>query len=227
MEKSLVQIKNEVGLELADQETAQALLATTFNGFSLPLMKQAVMEGMMRGFQFKDFLEKNVYAVKFGSGYNLVTSIDYARKIGVRSGVVGKSEPKFTEDKDGRVLTCTVTVKKKTGDTIGEFTETVYFNEYNTNQNVWKTKPRTMIAKVAEMHALHMACPEELAQVYIPEELEKEQEVSKIDVSSYKRKLEATTNLDELKTVWSAIPVEAKTELEELKNELKKRYENS
>ena len=57
------------------------ILIPTFKGLQVASAKQAMLEGMMRGFTFKDFLEKNIYAIPFSSGYSLVTSVDYVRKI--------------------------------------------------------------------------------------------------------------------------------------------------
>jgi hypothetical protein len=218
-------INKEINTEIANVEVQKALLATTFKGLDILHMKQALLEGMMRGFEFKDFLEKNIYAVPFGSNYSLVTSIDYARKVGMRSGVVGKSAPEYAE-KDGKLVSCTITIKRASNGLIGEYTATVYFDEYTTNRNLWTTKPRTMIAKVAEMHALRMACPEEMSQIYTEEELESEKKKAP-DVSNYRARLEGSTNLDELADAWESLPTEAKTELNSLKDELKAKYENT
>lgn len=213
-------IKSQVELELANQENVAILVATTFKGLTQDTMKRAMIEGMMRGFNFKDFLEKNIYAIPFSGGYSLVTSIDHARKIGMRSGVCGKSAPSF-EEKDGKVISCTVTVKRKINEYVGDFTATVYFSEYNTGKNTWATKPRTMIAKVAEMHALRMACPEEMAQMYSEEEMEKEVTRTVLDVEALETKIRAVADIEELKRVWSALPAEAKTELTAVKDEVK------
>lgn len=167
-------INTEINRELANKAVGAALLATTFKGLNATSMKQAIMEGMIRGFLFKDFLEKNVYAIPHGTGYSLVTSIDYSRKRGMRSGIVGKSAPTYEEDKDGKITSCTITVKRMVDGHIGDYTATVYMAEYSTGKNLWITKPRTMLAKVAEMHALRMACPEELSQAYIAEEFREE-----------------------------------------------------
>lgn len=163
----------EINEQLADESVKRALLATTFKDFSVELMKRAILEGHIRGFTFRDFLERNVYAIKYGQEYSLMTSIDYCRKIGMRSGVNGKSAPTFELDENKKVVSCTVTVYRKDGHP-GGYTATVYFDEYVSNKPIWKSKPRTMIAKVAEMHALRMACPEELSQSYIEEELERD-----------------------------------------------------
>lgn len=164
-------INEEINRELADPKVGQALLATTFKGLNATAMKQAIMEGMIRGYTFKDFLEKKVYAVPFGEGYSIVESIARVRAIGAKSGVNGKSAPRFTEKLEGGIETCSVTVYKRGGHPDG-YTATVYFDEYVSGKPIWKQKPRTMIAKVAEMHALRMACPEELGQSYIEEEFD-------------------------------------------------------
>ncbi|KKM00857.1 hypothetical protein LCGC14_1800200 [marine sediment metagenome] len=223
--KELVKIKAEITEQLEDKETFNSLLVTTFKGLDAQLMKRAIMEGVMRGFTFNDFLEKNVYAVPFGGGYSLVTSVDYARKIGMRSGIVGKSAPEY-EEKDGKVISCSVTVKRKVEEYVGEYTAKVYFSEYTTGKNLWQSKPRTMIAKVAEMHALRMACPEELSQTYMEEELQTDSKpVRDVDFIVCAEKLEAAKTLDELNTVWANLPVEAKQELENLAKKLKKGFE--
>lgn len=173
-QKTQIQIINdEINVQLGDPKTMNALIATTFNGLQPIQVRQAIMEGMMRGFTFKNFLQKDIYAIPFKSAYSLVTSIDYSRKIGAKSGVVGVTEPVYEMD-GSKIISCAITVKKIVSGYVGEFTARVYMKEYDKGSNLWLTKPRTMIAKVAEMHALRKACPEELAQSYIEEELELE-----------------------------------------------------
>lgn len=225
---SLAEIQKEVELEISNKETFALLVKTTFKGLEPSSIKQAIIEGRMRGFDFKDFLEKNVYAIPFGKGYSLVTSIDYARKIGMRSGVIGKTEPKYEVDEKGKIISCSVTIKRKLGNDIGDFTSLVYFAEYTTGRNLWENKPRTMIAKVAESHALRMACPEEMSQVYVEEEMDKEVTIASdklepIDVEVYAKKLRDAKTLADLQREWSAAPFEAKQKLTELKDELKKK----
>lgn len=176
--KSIVALNKQITAELADPKVGKALLATTFKGLSEESMRKAIFEGVVRGFTFKDFLEKNVYAIPYASNYSLVTSIDYSRKIGMKSGVVGKSAPiyTYTDDTKHSIESCSITIKRRVGEDIGEFTATVYFDEYDTGANQWLKKPRTMIAKVAEMHALRMACPEALSQAYIEDEFTKDKD---------------------------------------------------
>lgn len=196
----IIKIQEEITSQLANKEVFNALIKTTFKGLDVKLVKTAMMEGMMRGFKFDDFLKKNIYAVPFSGGYSLITSIDYARKIGQRSGVNGKSKPKYTEDEKGRIKTCEITVYKKDGHPEG-YTEEVWFDEYDGKRNLWVSKPRTMIAKVAEMHALRQACPEELSQIYTEEELEKSTTESLPDVQ-YQKEIDAIKTLKALRVYW-------------------------
>lgn len=135
--------------------------------YVVPAVREAVAKGLTVG----DFLKKDVYAVPFKTGYALVEAIGRIRKIGAKNGVVGSNEPVF-EEKDGQIVSCSVTVKKKIDEYIGEFTAKVYFKEYSSSKHNWQTMPRTMITKVAEMHALRKACPEDLSQSFVEEEFD-------------------------------------------------------
>lgn len=216
---AIIDINREIKTQLADVNVQNALLATTFKGLDVTRMKQALLEGMIRGFKFQDFLKKDVYALPFGTGYSIVQAIDYNRKIGMRSGIVGTKKPVYVtvenivkDEKTGAeigktidIVSCEVTVLKKFEDGyVGEFTAEVFFDEYykkgkeyngKYTPSMWDTKPRTMIAKVAEMHALRKACPEQLAQSYIEEEFDKE--IATVDSSPKGRmnraKSESTT----------------------------------
>ena len=224
--KSLViaDIKKEINAQVSDEATMKTLVQTTFKGLAPQNVKPAILEGMLRGFTFQDFLQKNIYAIPFKESYSLVTSIDWARKIGMRSGVVGKSAPVYTME-DKKIESCSITIKRKVSDYVGDYTATVFFSEYSTGRNLWVSKPRTMLAKVAEMHALRMACPEELAQAYVEEEREAEAlTVIPVDLTSLEASLRATKSIEELKTVWSTIPVEATESLTPVKEELKKKF---
>lgn len=203
----IIKIQDEIKQELSKPQVMKALVDTTFKGLDTKNVYLALQEGMMRGFSFKDFLEKNIYAIPFFNKrtgqqeYSLVTSIDYARKTGMKSGICGKSAPSY-EIEDGKVISCTVTVKRKVSDYVGDYSAMVFFDEFNTGKNLWVSKPKAMIAKVAEVHALRMACPEELSQVYVEEEMEKEAiGVTAIDIT-YQNEIDTINDLDELKKYW-------------------------
>jgi len=184
-EITIVQEANqELAKQTKDPATIRALMATTFKGFkSEQLVRQACLEALLNGYTFQDLVQKKVYAIPFGDAYSLVQSIDDVRATAMASGQIGKSAPVFEENADGSVKSCTVTVKRKVGDTIGDYTATVYFAEYYKAgrtyngkyvPSMWDTKPRTMIAKVTEMHALRMAFPEKLSKAYIEDEFREE-----------------------------------------------------
>jgi len=203
---TITEVKKELGQFIGNKENLQTLLATTFKGLTQPLAEQAMLEGMIRGFDIKNFLEKDVYATPFKDSYALVTSIGYSRKIGMRSGQVGKSEPRFELDTNGNVLSCSITVKRKVGDYVGDYSSLVFFKEYTTGKNLWASKPMTMIAKVAEMHALRMAFPEELSQAYIEEEYQQdviEITPGKPDLEKVKEDLAKIKDLEALRKYYS------------------------
>ncbi len=228
-------VEKEFKRELSLNKSAlNALLQTTFQKFSPELMQKAIFEGMMRGFNFKDFLEKNVYAIKYSDTYSLITSIDFSRKIAMRSGLAGKSEPTFKEQENGKIVSCTVTVKRNVSGTIGDYTATVFFDEYykagkNGYPSLWDTKPHTMIAKVAEMHALRSAFPEEMAKQYIEEEMQKNmaQDIESEDFEEYEKKMREAKSVEELKSIWASLPQKAKAQFKGLATELKDNFKKN
>lgn len=174
--------RQEINAWVADKETFQNLLSIPFKGLTEQNAKRAMLEARMRDFGLQDFLEKNVYALPFKNWkddtqeYSLATSIDYARKVADATGKsAGITAPVYDSQDDGDVA-CSITAKKVLeGGAIGDFTATVFFKEFDTSKNLWKSKPKMMIAKVAEMHALRKAFPKQLSQIYVEEEFEKKE----------------------------------------------------
>ena len=205
---SIAKINQEIESQM-DQETAKMLLATTFKGLSLPSMKQAVLEGMMRGFTFQNFLEKDVYAVPFSGGYSLITSIDYARKIASENGMSGKDAPIYGEDGS-----CSVTVYRMVEGQRCPFTATVFQNEYSTGKNQWAQRPKTMIAKVAEMHALRQAFPKELSKAYSEEEMSKSEAIKATDYNAISEKFAKCETEEDLKLAYLSLSKDEKNDKE-------------
>lgn len=207
-ESQLELVEKEFKKELqVNQKALKALLETTFKNFTPELMQKSIYEGLLRGFLFRDFLDKSVYAIKYGEGYSLVTSIDRARKIGMKSNVVGTTEPIY-EEKDGEIVACSVTIKRKFNEYIGDFTAKPYFKEYfkegktyngKKTPSMWDKMPRTMIAKVAEMAALRKACPEELSQSYVEEEMQQEVLSGEVLDDKYKSEIAKLKTVEEVK----------------------------
>lgn len=226
-ELNIQTINKELDVQLSNKETVKALVSTTFKGLKEDVMRQAMLDGMLQGFTFENFLQKDVYAIPFSTGYSLVTSIDWSRKMAMRSGLAGKDAPTFGYTDEGGIDSCSVTVYRIVQGVRVPFTSLVFFSEYSTTKNLWATKPKTMIAKVAEMHALRMAFPEELAKAYTEEEVQEIKPITPqalvVDVEGAKQKLHATLSLEELKDVWDGLTQSQKSNPEVLayKEELK------
>lgn len=198
---SITEFRQEIQTEVMNKkEVFNALAQNTFKGLDANNIPQALLEGMMRGYSIKDFMTKKIYATPFWNAkaqkqeYALVQSIADVRTIAMKAGQSGKSEPRYSYANNGEeLLSCSVTVWKKDGDDRG-YTATVFFKEYEKPAyktkdgkevpGMWQTKPHTMIAKVAEMHALRMAFPEALADAYIEEEFDKDSVKTVVDIDT-------------------------------------------
>lgn len=125
-----------------------------------------------------DPLLQQLYFIKYGQGerarVSYVTSIDGYRIIAHRTGqFAGIDEPRYQMNNSGQLESCTITVYRKDCDK--GFSATVYLKEYNTGINLWAKMPMTMIAKVAEAHALRKAFPQDLSGVYTTDEMDQAQ----------------------------------------------------
>lgn len=117
-------------------------------------------------------LKKEIWAVKYG--YNpaqIFVSRDGFLSIAHKSGQFNGMETTFEEvklDDNKKDLTATCVVYRK--DMEHPIKVTVYQSEYDSKMSVWKTKPRTMLQKVAESQALRRAF--NVDGVYSPEEFD-------------------------------------------------------
>lgn len=208
-EKGIALYRAEIKAQVMEnKEVFNTLANSTFKGLDHVNIPVALLQGRMKGFELDDFMIGNVYALPFWSNsekkqnFSLVSSIDHIRKIAMRSGQSGKSEPQYTFLENGTVETCSITIWKKDGDQRG-YTAKVYFKEYNTGKNLWVSKPLTMIAKVAEMHALRAAFPEELQNAYVAEEVQQEIIVESQDINDIVDQSEIDKVLKQIKTLKS------------------------
>jgi len=221
---SITKVNEEIANNFSNQATANALLATTFKGLNVVVAKEAMLAGMLQGFTFENFLKKDVYAIGYGQSYSLVTSIDWSRKTASRAGLAGKDAPVYQFDDKGKIMSCSVTVYKILDGVRCPFTALVFFKEYTTGKNLWASKPMTMIAKVAEMHALRMAFPEELSQAYVEEEVVKVESTPVApNVEEYKAKLDVAKTIEEMREIWGTFPLSVKSN-EELINYAKTKF---
>ncbi len=107
------------------------------------------------------------------------TSIDGFRLIADRTGkYVPGQESTFKYDSEGRLVSATAYVKKRSGDgSWHEIAASAFYSEYvqvtkeGKATKFWKEKPHIMLSKCAESLALRKAFPAELSGIYTSEEM--------------------------------------------------------
>lgn len=98
--------------------------------------------------------------------HGLVTAAENTGQYG------GTTMPNF-EMNGTKIISCSIGVKKVVQGNVIDSFQTVDFNEYNdADDEFWKTKPKTMIKKVAQAHALR-ATFSVCAGMFIAEEVSK------------------------------------------------------
>ncbi len=121
-----------------------------------------------------DALCRQAYAIKRGGRMCIQTGIDGLRLIAERTGCYAPGkETEFLYDEKGALVAARVHIKKMTKDgTWHEMANTAFMQEYSTGQNLWKTLPRVMLAKVSEAALLRRAFAADLSGLYVAEEME-------------------------------------------------------
>jgi len=121
---------------------------------------------LARTYQLDPFT-KQIWAVKYGQNpAQIFCGRDGYLAIAHRSGKFDGMESGTRKDGDDLVGWCKVYRK----DMSHPFEVEVYASEYSTGKNLWRDKPRTMIQKVAEAHALRRAFS--ISGLYSPEEID-------------------------------------------------------
>jgi phage recombination protein Bet len=163
-----------------------------------------------------DALSRQIYCIHRRSwnsdtrGYDekmtIQTSIDGFRVVAERSGNYGgQSKPVFNE-KDGRLLSCEISVFRFHGTERYEASVGLAFwDEYvpvgkdGQPTGMWKKMPHTMLAKVAEALALRKAFPQDLSGLYTTEEMSQADFITTESVEKPKQESEPTAVLLEEK----------------------------
>lgn len=114
-------------------------------------------------------LLNEITAIVYGGQMSIQTMRDGFLTIAHRSGKFAGLESGTKKDAEGNLIGWAKVYHK-------DFTIPVYqeadFSEYSTGRNLWSTKPKTMIKKVAESMALRKAF--NISGVYAAEEMERE-----------------------------------------------------
>ena len=125
-----------------------------------------VMMELANRYQLDPF-SKQIWLVKYGDNpAQIFCGRDGYLAIAHRSGQFDGMESGTRKDGDDLVGWCRVYRK----DMSRPFEVEVSLSEYSTGKNLWQTKPKTMICKVAESHALRRAFG--ISGLYAPEEID-------------------------------------------------------
>lgn len=139
-------------------------------------------------------IKKEVYGVPYGDKFNLIVGYEAYIKRAERSGLLNGWGVEII----GKLpeMKAVITIHRK--DWNAPFTHEVYFEEYNTNQNLWKTKPRTMLKKVAIAQGFRMCFSEELGGIpYTADELPEEMTQPVVIAETATVKAQTTDKLSE------------------------------
>ena len=106
---------------------------------------------------YLDPFSRQIWAIKYGNQPAMIfASRDGLLSIAHRSGFFDGIESAPNFDDKGALISATCTVYRK--DISHPFKKTVYLREYASSSNpLWKSKPITMLCKVAEAQALRQA----------------------------------------------------------------------
>jgi hypothetical protein len=137
--------------------------------------------------------KREVYAIPYGSNFNIIVGFEVYLKRAERTGLLEYWEPGVRKEDNEYIGYCTIKRRDREKPTTIE----AWFNEYNQGNSMWKTKPRTMIRKVAIAQAFRMVFPDELGGMpYTADEIETTPTVSQEMVNNAPK-----PSFDELATI--------------------------
>lgn len=149
--------------------TAKATEYLTAMGLQLPDKHKKMFVELSQAYGLNPF-KREIYAVGYGNNFNVITGYEVYLKRAERTGLLDGYETNWEEDANGSIKSCTCTVYRK--DRQHPTKQKVYFSEYNLGTAIWKSKPHTMIEKVAIAQAFRKAFPDELGGMpYTAEEM--------------------------------------------------------
>ncbi len=163
MSDNAVTIKNDNAVVQIDYvEKAKRYLQ--FTGVKLPDKDYGTFLEICQAMGLNPFL-REIYAVTYKDKYgnvqaSVITGYEVYIKRAMRTGLV-QNWKAWTEGNknDGTLKGC---IKIKRADWTEPFYMEVYIDEYDTGRNLWVTKPRTMIEKVAIAQGFRRCFPEEM-----------------------------------------------------------------
>ena len=120
-----------------------------------------------KAFQLNPFI-REIYGIPYGDKFSIIVGYEVFLKRAERSGLLAGWKAWTTGE--GKEMKGHVEIQRK--DWTTPFSHEVYFSEYDQGNQMWKSKPATMIKKVAIAQGFRMAFPEELGGLpYTAEEV--------------------------------------------------------
>lgn len=164
MSKTLAIVKPQIPVAVTQKDLDDYLFGT---GTKLTEEQKRLFFGIALA-QNLNPLKREIYAVAYGSNFNIITGYEVYLKRAERTGLLDGWEATVKGDGNAMVATCTIWRRDRSKPTAIE----AWFSEYNTGQSLWKSKPRTMLRKVAIAQAFRMTFPHELGGIpYTKEEI--------------------------------------------------------
>ena len=148
-------------------------------------------------------LKREIYAVKYGNTFNIIVGYEVYLKRAWASGLCDGVEVDFDKSEPTNPV-CIVKVYRK--NTKKPITVSCIYKEYNTNKNLWASKPQTMLRKVAVSQALRLAFADVIDGLpYVEEELldDKPVVVNEAEIEEAVKEVEALNQAEQIDLVES------------------------
>lgn len=126
-------------------------------GNKLTSFHRAQFIQICKAFQLNPFI-REIYGIPYGDKFSIIVGYEVYLKRAERSGLLAGWRA-WTEGTGAEMKGCLEITRK---DWTAPFYHEVFFSEYDQGDQMWKTKGRTMIKKVAIAQGFRMCFPEEL-----------------------------------------------------------------
>lgn len=167
MENEIIELKEKEQEKNKWIKLAQTYLTNT----NLKLTENELREFIMLCQMYKlNPLKREIYAIKYGTTFNVITNYYEYIKRADATGLVEYYNVEMISDENDNLIKAVFVGKR--ADRTRELKMEFYLREWNNNTAIWKTKPRFMLEKCALANGLRRLFPNELANMpYINEEL--------------------------------------------------------
>lgn len=141
-------------------------------------------------------IKREVYGIKYGENFNIIVGYEVYLKRAERSGKLDGYDIAF--EGTGDDLRAILTVYRK--DWGKPFRHTVWLREYDQKNSMWKSKPYTMLGKVAISQGFRRCFPDELGGMPYTED-----EVGLVDVTPSSTEAAKKGNGDRMKALIESV----------------------